>query len=193
MKRNYVTLLLLAAFAISCGSSSSKKETSESLKDEALLSQKAFLNNLASLCGKTFVGQEDFIREGRESWSDKEFVMHVTVCDENKVHIPFHLSEDHSRTWQFTLEEQGLRFRHDHRYPDGTPEEKNLYGGYADGTGTAFWQNFPSDEYTLEMLADDNNRQWRVELAEDFSLLTYQLYYSDDLLFQASFDLTAPL
>ncbi len=188
------SVMMLAVFAISCGSPS-QNNTNSSKAQEPTVSenQLAFLNNLASLCGKSFGGREAYIEKGRESWAHKKFVMHVTVCEDDRVYIPFHLDDDHSRTWKFIMEDDGLRFQHDHRHPDGTPEDQNLYGGFADSTGNAYWQNFPSDKHTLSMLDDGNYRQWRVALTEDLSLLSYQLYYDDKLIFQADFDLTQPL
>jgi hypothetical protein len=91
------------------------------------------------------------------------------------------------------MEKEGLRFRHDHRHPDGTPDDQNLYGGYADDNGTAFKQYFPSDKYTQDLLGDSINRQWNVILSDDLSLLSYQLLYSGELVFQADFDLANPL
>ena len=121
------------------------------------------------------------------------FVIYITTCDSNKVLVPFHLENDSSRTWMFEIDDSGLRFRHDHRHSDGTPEEQNLYGGYANQQGTEFAQHFPSDDYTNKILGDSTSREWRVILAPDLSLLSYQLFYSDSLIFQADFDLTKPL
>ncbi len=162
---------------------------------EAALSdtERAFLDNLASLCGKSFRGREVYMAPGRESWAHMDFVMHVTVCEDDRVYIPFHLDEDRSRTWMFLAEKDGLRFRHDHRHEDGTPEDLTLYGGYADGTGTEFSQNFPADEYTIELLEDVFNREWQIILAEDMSTMTYQLTYHGDPVFTAEFDLTDPI
>jgi len=86
----------------------------------------------------------------------------------------------------FLAEDQGLRFRHDHRHKDGTPEDQTLYGGYADGSGTAFIQRFPADDYTNAMLDDDHARQWNIVLAEDLSTMTYQLLYQRELIFEAN-------
>ncbi len=162
---------------------------------EASLSgaEKGFMNNLASLCGKSFRGQEIYSAPGRESWADRDFIMHVTVCETDRVHIPFHLNEDRSRTWMFLAEEEGLRFRHDHRHDDGTPEELTMYGGYADGEGTQFRQSFPADDYTIELLEDTLGREWRVILSEDLGSMTYQLHYSGRLMFAAEFDLSEPI
>ena len=185
--------ILLAFIAMSCGTSTQKEDKKDTKSCPKIETQQMFLKNLASLCGKSFGGVEAYVMKGRESWANKKFVIHVTLCDSNEVHIPFHLDDDHSRTWKFIMEEEGLRFRHDHRHPDGTPELQNLYGGYADDNGTALKQFFPADKYTEETLGDGIIRKWNVILSDDLSLLSYQLYYSSELVFQADFDLTKPL
>lgn len=152
--------------------------------------ERAFLNNIAMLCGQTFAGQETFIAEGRESWADKQFVMHVTVCEDDRVYVPFHLDDDHSRTWMFLVEDGRLRFRHDHRHDDGTPEEITMYGGYADGSGTSLLQSFPADDYTCKMLPTSCNAMWRVFLSDDLKTFSYQLLYDDELLFEGAFDIS---
>jgi hypothetical protein len=188
----------LAILLLSCGQSQSGdspgqdrlldrlEELEVSLSD----AEKGFLDNLSSLCGKSFHGKQTYSAPGRESWAGRDFVMHVTVCETDRVHIPFHLDQDRSRTWMFLAEEKGLRFRHDHRHEDGTPEELTMYGGYADGKGTRFRQSFPADQYTIELLEDTLGREWRVILSEDLSSMTYQLHYSGQLMFAAEFDLT---
>ncbi|TVQ12274.1 MAG: hypothetical protein EA361_11380 [Bacteroidetes bacterium] len=195
MKRKILWILpVIAILLASCGGAPRETEERTSA-DEVTISEteQAFLNNLASLCGQSFLGREVYMQEGRESWADKVMVMHVTVCEDTHVHIPFHMDEDTSRTWMFLAEDGRLRFRHDHRYPDGTPEEQTLYGGYADGTGTAFKQHFPADDYTIELLVDTLNRQWNVVLSEDMTNFSYQLQYHGEIVFRADFDLTNPL
>ncbi|MDX9847044.1 MAG: hypothetical protein RBT74_08690 [Tenuifilaceae bacterium] len=191
--RKISVILSLSILMISCGTSTQKQNDKQQSYCSAETHQKAFLKNLASLCGKSFQGRETFTKEGRNSWAHMKFVMHVTVCDEDKVYIPFHLDEDRSRTWMFIMEKEGLRFRHDHRHEDGTPEDQTLYGGYADSTGTAFKQSFPWDEYTQKTLADGVERKWNVVLAEDLSTMKYQLEYGGELVFEAEFDLTQPI
>lgn len=175
------------------GVSDDMVERAVALETALSYTEQEFLDNLASLCGKSFRGREVYMAPGRESWAHMDFVMHVTVCEDDRVYIPFHLDEDRSRTWMFIAEENGLRFRHDHRHEDGTPEYLTLYGGYADGTGTEYMQNFPADEYTKELLEDVFNREWQIILAEDMSKMTYQLTYHGDPVFTAEFDLTNPI
>jgi hypothetical protein len=195
MMKKLFLLMLTVAFLASCGPRTTQEErVEETYETELPADQRAFLDNLASLCGQSFRGQETYMAEGRDSWADKDFVMHVTVCEENRVHIPFHLSEDHSRTWMFLVEDGRLRFRHDHRYPDGTPEAQTLYGGYADGTGTPYRQSFPADEYSLELLDyPERERVWDIVLDEEMTNYSYRLLYRGEIVFQADFDLTNPL
>lgn len=155
--------------------------------------ERAFLNNIAQLCGQSFTGRESFIAEGRESWAHKSFVMHVTVCEDDRVYVPFHLDDDHSRIWMFLVEDGRLRFRHDHRHEDGTPEDITMYGGYSDGLGTSLLQNFPADEYTCELLPTACDAVWRVFLSEDLSAFTYQLLDQGELLFEGTFDISRPI
>jgi hypothetical protein len=194
-KHLFILLSATIIFAASCGSTprQEQREITETEITGISGAEAAFIKNLASLCGKSFRGQETYMQPGRESWADKDFVMHVTVCEEDKVHIPFHLSDDHSRTWMFIVENDRLRFRHDHRHEDGTPEDLTLYGGYADGTGNAYRQHFPADEYTVDLLVDTLQRQWNVVLSEDMSNFSYQLQYKGEIVFQADFDLTNPI
>jgi hypothetical protein len=194
MYKKIILMLSFAIIVISCTQRPTVEKTRETSPQPVLSeNEKSFLNNLSSLCGNSYAGKETYIEPGRESWADKKFIMHVTVCEPHKVHIPFHLDEDRSRTWMFLTEEHGLRFRHDHRHEDGTPEDQTLYGGYADGSGTAYIQRFPADDYTNAMLDDDHARQWNIILAEDLSTMTYQLLYQGELIFEAQFDLSRPI
>jgi hypothetical protein len=155
--------------------------------------EQAFFDHLRSLCGKSFSGEETFMADGHDSWAHLDFVMHVTVCEDDRVYIPFHLSDDHSRTWMFLIEDGRLRFRHDHRGEDGTPDKLNLYGGYANGSGTAFEQHFPNDDFTMAMLDDERERIWSVVLDEELQCMIYRLSYGDRLIFEATFDLSGEI
>lgn len=198
MKRKSVFIILLIAFtSFSCGPRT--ESVIESRSDELLEevfefnneSFKAFFDNLTALCGKTFEGRQVYMQPGRESWENKRMIMMVDVCLPNSIHVPFHLDEDRSRTWMFLNEEGRLRFRHDHRHEDGTPEDITLYGGYADAErGTPFLQAFPADEYTLDLLERGVGSEWVTELSSDLSVFSYKLYYHGELLFRADFDLT---
>lgn len=195
MKSSPLLLLSLLFLFFACGPGGRSAEGEAPPLAIAGLSgpEAGFIQNLSGLCGKSFRGRETFMAEGRESWSDKHLIMHVTLCEPGMVHIPFHIDDDTSRTWMFMVEDNRLRFRHDHRHPDGTPETLTLYGGYSDGKGTAFRQHFPADEFTIDLLTDTLRRQWNIVMDEAMTNFSYQLQYGDELMFQADFDLTSPL
>ena len=196
MKTKITILLALAVIATACGSGTeTKKESKETEKVLPIANENAaaFYSNLKSLCGKSFAGEEAYVQEGRESWADQPFTMHVTVCDEEQIHIPFHVGENTSRTWMFLNEGGNLRFRHDHRHPDGTPEDLTLYGGYATENGSPFRQEFPADDYTVDVHPRSEGAIWVVELTEDLSKFIYQLHHKGELLFEGRFDLTKEL
>lgn len=209
MKNNLLVKLWVIAVIVSlaaCGSGTQPEEAKEKEeKDQPSpedmpygsglesMSQRAFFNQLATYCGQSFSGKQVFMAPERDSWEDKKFVMHVTVCEDDHIHIPFHVDEDQSRTWMFLVEDGRLRFRHDHRHEDGTPEEVTLYGGYGDGKGDRLMQRFPADDYTCQLLPDNCNSIWQVELTEDPGTFNYSLFSGNNLVFTATFDLTKPL
>jgi hypothetical protein len=82
---------------------------------------------------------------------------------------------------------------HDHRHPDGSPEDVSLYGGYADSMGTPFTQNFPADPFTCEQYPTSCNATWTVSISPDLTTFSYQLKNFGELLFKADFNLANPL
>ncbi len=155
--------------------------------------QQAFVNFLSSFCGQGFRGRQTYISPGRESWANKAMVIRFRECNDGKMAIAFLLGGDESRTWLLLDEDGRLRFRHDHRNCDGTPEEVTLYGGYAIELGSRKKQIFPADEYTCQMLPNACNAEWQLELTENSTLLSYSLFGHGKLLFKAEFDLSKPL
>lgn len=195
MYKNFLLILISAVLLGACAQPVKETPSLYGAKETLTESQKAFMENLASLCGNTYRGQQTYMLEGRESWAHMDFVMHVTVCNEDSILVPFHLDEDRSRTWMFIAEQDGLRFRHDHRYDDGTPHEVTMYGGYADDSrGTAYKQFFPADDFTCQNLPRSCQATWTVELSPELDTFTYRLYSNtEELIFQADFDLSNPL
>lgn len=193
MIKKIIPILVLALF--SCGTQTSK--TSEDDKDTSLKftseTHQAFINNLASLYGKSFKGEQLYRSHHGASWAERKMIMHVTVCDEDKVYIPFHIDDDHSRTWMFVAEDGKLRFKHQHLHEDGTPEEGSMYGGYATDEGTAFVQYFPADEYTGQVIEGGAGNVWIVTLADDLSWYSYRLDRDGEKRLEIRFDLTKPI
>jgi len=124
-------------------------------------------------------------------------------CDGDLLPIPFLVGDDASRTWVLQFQEDGLRLAHDHREPDGTPSEANLYGGVAhvpageadqaggQATGTdETILYFPADERTLEDRPARVANVWAMALDSERERFFYRLYLNGELRLEAAFDLT---
>ena len=203
--RKAFTVIILAAFTImlhSCGSQSTRDQASADTENQSAATgqawlidatHQAFFTTLSSLCGQTFEGQQIYRSHHSSGWAHLELVMHVAECTDEHIYIPFRVGDDTSRTWMFLKEEGRLRFRHDHRYPDGTPEEETLYGGYADENGTAFVQYFPADEYTGALIDGGAGNVWTVAISEDGQTFSYRLDRDGEKRLQIDFDLSRPI
>ena len=61
--------------------------------------QSAFFDNLAAHCGKAFQGTVTAGNTADSAFSGKKLIMHVRECSDTVLKVPFHVGEDHSRTW----------------------------------------------------------------------------------------------
>ena len=196
MKPTILMLLSLLFFACHQGGPSEQAaektdEATQRVFDSDV--HQAFFDNLKSLCGKTFGGQQVYRSHHGASWAAYDLVMHVRECSSELIAIPFRVGEDRSRTWLFMAEDGQLRFRHDHRHEDGTPEDETLYGGYANNLGTAFVQYFPADDYTASLIDGGGGNLWTVTISEDFTSFSYRLERDGEKRFRIDFDLSRPL
>ena len=123
--------------------------------------------------------------------------MHVRDCSEDELRIPFHVGDDHSRTWVITRLSDGLRLKHDHRHADGSPDAVTMYGGDTRDAGTERRQEFPVDAGSVAMFrAQDMQASlantWAMEVVPK-SEFVYELSRPGGRLFRVSFDLTRPV
>jgi len=188
-------LPLLIVIIAACGTGNKQNESKSQEADSPFINSthEEFVKNLATLCGKSFNGEQAYRSHHGESWADRKMIMHVTVCEDDRVYIPFHIDDDHSRTWMFVAEDGKLRFKHQHLHEDGTPEEGSMYGGYANDKGTAFVQHFPADEYTGQVIDGGAGNVWIVSIAEDLSWFSYRLDRGGEKRLEIRFDLTNPI
>ncbi len=122
--------------------------------------QDAFLENLASMCGRAFAGRATFgSTEGFE-----ELTMHIRECREGEVLIPLHAGANRSRTWIVTRTAEGLRLKHDHRLEDGSEDPVTQYGGDTAVPGTEWEQSFPADAETAALLPEAATNEWTMTL-----------------------------
>lgn len=152
--------IFMIIFALSCGSDD---ESSEAPDDAGFVQ---FFEALKQECGNAYEGRLMIQPDDVEMFTGTEkMVMHFWECSDNELKIPFHIEDeetgewDRSRTWIFTLHNDKLELRHDHRNPDGTDEEVTMYGGYSFGPGSERIQRIQSDQ------AEDDSefRGWRIE------------------------------
>lgn len=165
----------------------------------AATAQDAFFERITALCGQSFGGSitaEEPASTGSDPFSGKPLVMHVRECSEQEIRIPFHVGDDHSRTWVVTRTDDGLRLKHDHRHEDGSDDAVTMYGGDTASEGSASRQEFPVDAESQEMFARNemtvsNTNTWAMEIEPGESFV-YELARPQRL-FRVSFDLTTPV
>lgn len=162
----------------------------------------AFLAALASECGKAFAGRivaNEPATGQPDAFEGKALIMHVRGCDKpaEELRVPFHVGDDHSRTWVITRTDGGLRLKHDHRHSDGSEDVQTLYGGDSVAAGTAIRQEFPVDAYSIELferegLQQSTSNSWAMEI-EPGKRFLYELSRPSGRLFQVEFDLSQPV
>ena len=160
-----------------------------------------FLAAFKTQCGKAYAGrivtnEPPPLPETADPFDGKPLVMHVRECGENEVKIPFHVGDDHSRTWILTRTASGLRLKHDHRHADGSPDAVTMYGGDTAAAGSATRQEFPVDPESIALF-EKNALQasvtniWAMEIEPDRRVV-YELGRPGRL-FRVEFDLTTPV
>lgn len=162
----------------------------------------AFLAALATHCGQAFAGRivaNEPASPEPDAFEGQALVMHVRGCDDptRGLRVPFHVGDDHSRTWVLTRTDDGLRLKHDHRHEDGSPDVQTMYGGETATAGTAVRQEFPVDAESIELFgrtgADvSTTNTWAMEI-EPGSRFLYELSRPGGRMFQVEFDLTTPV
>jgi hypothetical protein len=189
--------LLLAAtlWLTSCTTAPDASSAAQSPAD-------TFLATLATYCGQAFAGRivaDTPASTTPDPFAGKALVMHVRGCDgpTRELRVPFHVGDDHSRTWVITRTPTGLRLKHDHRHADGSPDVLTMYGGDSAVPGDARRQEFPVDAESVALFQREGStasvsNTWAMELvpAQRF---VYELSRPGGRLFRVEFDLTRPV
>lgn len=117
-----------------------------------------FLSHLAALCGHAYAGRvtANTPAQPNDPFEGQPLIMHVRTCEERRVLVPFHVGEDRSRTWVLTLLGDRIRLKHDHRHEDGSEDELTQYGGDSVVRGTAGRQEFPVDQFSIDLFTRTN-------------------------------------
>lgn len=164
-------LTLVASVLSGCASPTQRAPSIPAAAD----AQARFFEALRGQCGQRFEGEMSFPPDPKHDFAGKRLVAHVASCTSEVVRVPFQVGEDRSRTWVFTRSASGLELKHDHRHADGTPDEVTMYGGMAQGAGSALSQSFAADEYTGKLIKGAATNVWTVTLSADGRQLTYHL------------------
>jgi hypothetical protein len=187
------SMLAVALLTLTAGSPSARAY------EELAQPADAFLARLAAHCGLSYAGKivanEPAVPD--DPFDGKSLVMHVRECSREEVKVPFHVGDDHSRTWVLTRTATGLRLKHDHRHEDGTDDAVTMYGGDTATPGTAIRQEFPVDDFSIEMFEREGltvsvTNVWAMEIEPNQRFL-YELARPGGRLFQVEFDLTTPV
>lgn len=162
---------------------------------KAVSPQDAFFENLKSHCGKAYAGKLVSKDEVDADFAGKKMVMHVRECSDTVLRIPFHVDDDHSRTWVISKTDAGLRLKHDHRHEDGSEDAVTQYGGDTIYEGAASRQVFPVDQFSIDMFEREGLDAsvvniWAVEINE--ATFAYELSRPNRH-FRVEFDVTNPV
>ena len=153
-----------------------------------------FFAHIKAHCGKAYQGQVS-VNTPVSGGFDDDLIMHVRVCDDDRIEIPFHVGDNHSRTWILTKTGSGISLKHDHRTEDGNYDEQTMYGGHTVDAGDERAQSFPVDQYSKELfyrqgIPASNTNIWQMFIyPEQF---TYRLI-REGREFRVDFDLTTPI
>mgnify|MGYP006366341501 CR=1 FL=1 len=191
-------LLATTLWLTSCASSTEAAPAAAS--PAAALPADEFYERIASQCGKAFAGRivaNTPASSTPDPFEGKALVMHVRGCGEAELRVPFHVGDDHSRTWVITRTDSGLRLKHDHRHADGSPDKSTMYGGDTRNAGTSQRQEFPVDPYSVAMFQEQGmnasvTNTWAMEIVPGKTFL-YELRRPGGRLFQVEFDLSKPV
>lgn len=151
---------------------------------EASSPQDVFWANLQSLCQSAAEGQ---LLQAPDNQVDPNarLVVHFWECGDEEIRAPFHVGDNHSRTWVFIRHEGALELRHDHRNPDGTEEGNTWYGSMTLTEGSETIQEFVTQRGEV-------TSGWRVEVVPGVRY-SYGTIRNEEWRHHLVFDLSAPV
>ncbi len=164
---------------------------STNAKSREATGNQQFWNKLSSFCGKSFEGKitSDVIPN---DFKDQQLIMHILHCDKKQILIPFNVGENRSRTWIFSLHEDVITLKHDHRNEDGSNDEVTMYGGTTPNTGFASMAVFPADQETFDRIPYAGSNIWWVTISEnEFTYNLKRIGGKGEI--NVSFDLSNPV
>jgi len=150
------------------------------------------MNTFEKHVGKYYEGKIVAGGKDGDGFTGKRLLMQVMSWDPNQVKVPFYVGADRSRTWVFSLIDDRVELKHDHRMSDGTADKVTFYGGIASNEGAAHMQVFPADAETCTLIDYTCFNIWWVTIDQD--TFTYNLRrIGSDRFFSVEFDLKKPV
>jgi hypothetical protein len=153
------------------------------------------LDALRPYCGQSFAGEITSEPDERdEGFAGEDLVMHVRSCEEDEIQVPFHVGDNHSRTWIITrIGEGNLRLKHDHREEDGSEDVLTQYGGDTLSPPMGWRAEFPADDFSKELFEEQGipvsiDNTWIMEVTPEETFV-YTLTRPNRH-FEVTFDLT---
>lgn len=194
VKRSASSLALLTSAATLLLSSAASADVVKPAPLVSIDSHDKFFEHIAAHCGQAFEGQVAVNNPASDGFEGR-LIMHVRVCEDDRLEIPFHVGDNHSRTWILTKTGSGISLKHDHRYEDGSYDEQTMYGGHTVDAGYERAQSFPVDQYSKEMffrqeIPASNTNIWQMFIYPE--TFTYRLI-REGREFRVDFDLTNPV
>ena len=158
-------------------------------------SQDQFYARLRALCGQAYEGRVVTNDEADRSMAAARLVIQIRSCSDDQIAIPFHVGNDHGRTWIVRRAMAGLQLVHEHRRADGVEETVSGYGGDATGSGNPRRQEFPADRHSRDLFVRENlapsiTNAWAIEIVPG-RVLAYELTRPGRHL-RIEFDLSRP-
>jgi len=158
-------------------------------------SQDQYYARLRALCGQAFEGRLVTNDAADSEMAAARLVIQVRNCSDGALRIPFHVGNDHSRTWVISRTATGLHLSHEHHPQNGTAAAVTNYGGEAVAPGNPRRQEFPADHASRDLFLRENlpasiANVWAIEIVPG-QILAYELRRPGRF-FRAEFDLTRP-
>ena len=184
-----ITISLLLSLVLSADSSANSPPL------VSIATHDAFFDNIRAHCGNAYAGKIVVDTPSPSGFEGKSLVMHVRRCNDAQLQIPFHVGDDHSRTWVITKTGSGLSLKHDHRKPDGSDDPLTMYGGHTFDAGFEQVQSFPADIYSKQLFID---KEIPVSVGNTWQIFIYEQTFTYRMVregreFKVEFDLTKPV
>lgn len=136
MKNTYIISLLASFLLAACNSATPHTQ---------------FITQLMPLCENSYAGRVVSTDAIDADWRAQPIIVGPIACEVASIKMPLAVGTNTSRTWVLIAEKRTLTLKHDHRHDDGIADAVSWYGGTANTEGTALRQEFPVDDFSIDL------------------------------------------